>query len=59
MKYLILVLLAAGAFVAYLSKYIFRWVKKEDPTPKQNVNIKLIGLALVLAAVVMTFAFLR
>lgn len=59
MKYVILVLLAVGAFVAYLSKHIFRWVKKEDPTPKQNVNIKLIGLAFVLIAVVMTFVFLR
>ena len=59
MKYVILVLLAVGAFVAYLSKYIFRWVKKEDPTPKQNVTIKLIGLAFVLIAVVMTFVFLR
>ena len=48
-----------GAIIAYFSKYIFRLIGKTEPTDEQNVKIKLVGLAVVLAAVILTVVFLR
>ena len=59
LKILIFILLAVGAAIAYLSKYIIRLVRKTEPTEEQIIKLKLVGLSFVIVAVILVFVFLR
>ena len=59
MKILVFILLAVGAVIAYLSKYIFRLVRKDEPSEEQIIKLKLLGLSFVIVAVILVFVFLR
>ena len=59
LKILVFILLAVGAAIAYLSKYIIRLVRKNEPTEEQIIKLKLVGLFFVIVAVILVFVFLR
>lgn len=59
MKFTAVLLLILGALINYLSKFIFKAVRKAEPTDKQNLSVKLIGVAVFLVGLILTVVYFR
>lgn len=55
MKYAAAVIVIIGALISYLSKALFRWVKKREPEDRETVRLKLAGLLVAVAGVALLF----
>ena len=59
MKVLAIALLVLGAAVNYLSKVIYKVIKKAEATDEENVRVKLIGVLVFLVGLVLTIIYFR
>ena len=55
MKYTAAGIVLLGALLSYLSKPLFRQIKKQEPEEKFILKIKLTGLAIAMVGVVLLF----
>ncbi len=55
MKYAAAGIVLLGALLSYLSKPLFRWLKKQEPEEQSIIKIKLAGLGIALVGVLLLF----
>ena len=53
MKYAAAGIVLLGALLSYLSKPLFRWVKKQEPEEQTILKIKLAGLGIAAVGVLL------
>ncbi|MBE7042012.1 MAG: hypothetical protein E7399_00755 [Ruminococcaceae bacterium] len=53
MKYAAAGIVLLGALLSYLSKSLYRWLKKSEPEEKSVLKIKFAGLGIVMVGVVL------
>ncbi len=55
MKYAAAGIVLLGALLSYLSKPLFRWLKKTEPDEQNMIKIKLVGLGIAAVGVLLLF----
>ena len=55
MKYAAAAIIALGALAVYMARVLFRTVKKREPEDRELVMVKLAGLLVAVAGVILLF----
>ncbi len=55
MKYAAAGIVLLGALLSYLSKPLFRWLKKQEPEDKDVLKMKIVGLGIAMIGVLLLF----
>jgi len=58
-KVLAVALMIIGAVINYLSKFIYKAVRKTEASDENNVRVKLLGVIVFLVGLVLTVIYFR